>query len=453
MGEDVLYTTESLRISTDAWKEDDDVVTFKAVLTKEGVMNGGYKPGEEIKKSYRWLENVPITDEHPKNRLGIVISLDEAKGYVDNVELRMDGNGRPEVVANLNIFKTEAELIDKIRSGKKVEVSVGFWYVREDSTGAFAGMKYDHVQRNLYFDHVAIVERGACSREQGCGIMGRVDELVHEVYKRVTALIGRDIESQKQDSEDDSEPALDGSVPGNPSGYKKADISTPWSRPSLGDFTSKSWNELSESEKRNIARHFAWAASMPPEKFGDLKLPHHRPKDGAVVWRGVVAAYAALEGARGGVNIPEADKGAVLRHLRAHASEFGKSLGEDVNIVSPVVEEDNQEVGRMECEHQKEIDELKTALEQVSAERDELKAKLEVYERAEQERIAKERDALVTEIVQVTGKDAKTFENFGIEELRVVADLVKAGNYVIKGDGEEPEPVIASETLIRYEDE
>src|SRR3990172_3860466 len=54
-----------------------------------------------------------------------------------------------------------------------------------------------------------------------------------------------------------------------------------WSRPKLSDFTDQPWEELSAAEKRRIAKHYAWAAAMPPERFEDMKLPHHRPEDGA----------------------------------------------------------------------------------------------------------------------------------------------------------------------------
>jgi len=115
-----------------------------------------------------------------------------------------------------------------------------------------------------------------------------------------------------------------GVVPSNPSNYRKASEDTSWEKPRLEDFTSKRWDELSDAEKRRIAQHFAWAPKMPPNAFTDLKLPHHRPSDGAVVWNGVRAAMATLMGARGGVDIPAADKRKVYSHLAAHYREFEK---------------------------------------------------------------------------------------------------------------------------------
>lgn len=106
---------------------------------------------------------------------------------------------------------------------------------------------------------------------------------------------------------------------------RKADEGTAWSAPVLKDFTSKPWGDLTASERRRIAGHFAWAATLPPEKFTDLKLPHHRPSDGAIVWRGTAAAMAALLGARGGVDIPSGERRRVYGHLATHYRAFDKT--------------------------------------------------------------------------------------------------------------------------------
>ena len=113
-----------------------------------------------------------------------------------------------------------------------------------------------------------------------------------------------------------------GVTPTNPKDYGKS--TADWKAPTLGDFTSKSWDELDDSERRAIASHFAWARVSPPEKYGDLKLPHHDSKSHNVVWRGVTAAMAVLLGARGGVDIPSGDKRTVYGHLVGHYKEFEK---------------------------------------------------------------------------------------------------------------------------------
>lgn len=136
-------------------------------------------------------------------------------------------------------------------------------------------------------------------------------------------LAAKGVVPPEAETHDDAGVSVKGVVPRNVSS-ELAPIGTPWRRPTLSDFTDRSWDDLSDAEKRRIAGHFAWAASMPPARFGDLKLPHHRPSDGRVVWRGVAAAMAALLGARGGVDIPDADRRAVYNHLAAHYRQFDR---------------------------------------------------------------------------------------------------------------------------------
>ncbi len=118
-------------------------------------------------------------------------------------------------------------------------------------------------------------------------------------------------------------PSDKGTTPGNVSS-EQAPESTAWRGPTLSDFTSESFDSLSAAQRSKIARHFAWAEKMPPESFGQLKLPHHRARDGWIVLRGVNAAMGALLGARGGVAIPDGDRRSVYNHLAAHIRAFDR---------------------------------------------------------------------------------------------------------------------------------
>ncbi len=184
-----------------------------------------------------------------------------------------------------------------------------------------------------------------------------------------------------------------GISPGHPWKYGK-DADKPWSKPSLGDFTSKSWEELSESEKRSIAGHFAWAPSNPPERFSDLKLPHHFPGNHAVSRRGVVAAMAALFGARGGVDIPSEDRRKVYNHLAKHYREFdmeppefkafeeiaGEFL-EDLKSPSSEAEEKGED------SMSEEVAKLEARIKELEQEKAQLEERLKAYEEAEKRRL------------------------------------------------------------------
>lgn len=114
-------------------------------------------------------------------------------------------------------------------------------------------------------------------------------------------------------------PSAKGVVPSDVSD-QIAPEDTPWSAPTLADFTEGSWDELTAAERRRIAGHYAWAPAMPPERFTDLKLPHHRPSDGAVVWRGVFAAAQRLDQ----LDIPADDLARVRAHLARHYRQFDR---------------------------------------------------------------------------------------------------------------------------------
>ena len=77
---------------------------------------------------------------------------------------------------------------------------------------------------------------------------------------------------------------------------------------------------MSAEERDDIAGHFTWSPTMPPESFSELSLPHHRASDGKVIWRGLVAAAGRLDQTR----LPESAMGAVRAHLAAHYEAFGE---------------------------------------------------------------------------------------------------------------------------------
>ena len=90
------------------------------------------------------------------------------------------------------------------------------------------------------------------------------------------------------------------------------------SRDGSGDKETIDWGKY--------RRAFAWYDASNPENFGSYKLPHHDVVDGRLVVhkRGVYAAAAALQGARGGVGIPEGELEAVKRHIAAHYHQWGE---------------------------------------------------------------------------------------------------------------------------------
>ena len=81
---------------------------------------------------------------------------------------------------------------------------------------------------------------------------------------------------------------------------------------------------------RRYARAFTWFDREDRENFRAYSLPHHDVIGGEVrtVWRGVAAAMAVLLGARGGVDIPAADRRRVYGHLSKHYAQFDREVPE-----------------------------------------------------------------------------------------------------------------------------
>jgi len=93
-----------------------------------------------------------------------------------------------------------------------------------------------------------------------------------------------------------------------------------------------SWDagkEVKAADVDDLKLMCAWVDSDNADKKGAYKLPHHKQAGGhPSVWRGVAAAMAALLGARGGVDIPDADRKGVYNHLAKHYKEYDKEVPE-----------------------------------------------------------------------------------------------------------------------------
>ncbi len=346
-------------------KENGTVEFERSTLLVPGVHNGITFPREEIEKM-KFEQSFPLNLDHSQDVSAEVGFWTDAA--VEGEKFRANPVINKETAYAIHAL---GYINNRQKFGAVPEVSVEVYGVpKKDAEG-------NEIFTELEIDKASLVSRGAVSPEKGAGI-GMADGNVKFVLdnstnsQNVTVAIqqkdgtlvpvdsftcpsdpgtwtfddgtstgsdtyiigdcisfpafphpgvgdGEDNDNEKPVEEKSKRKPL-GMTPKNPSGYGTS--REKWSKPSLGDFTDKSWDDLSDAEKKKIASHFAWTKSNPPENTADLKLPHHNPKSHNVVWRGVTAAMAALSGARGGVDVPAGDKGAIYSHLAAHYKDF-----------------------------------------------------------------------------------------------------------------------------------
>ncbi|MEM4462312.1 MAG: hypothetical protein QW695_05535 [Candidatus Bathyarchaeia archaeon] len=232
---------------------------------------------DELRKAASTLKGVPVYLEH--------ISAMNAVGKV--VDAWYDEDEKA-VVFEAEIY--DEEVAEKIRRGLIKHVSIGADY---DILDVEDGVRIPH---DLAFRELSLV---AVPGDREANIMV-VENLVGERAVRYEREPLADM-----DREWDADAA-------------EMRIRKWASSDGSGDKDKIDWSKY--------RRAFAWYDHENPENFGSYKLPHHDVVDGRLVtvWRGVVAAMAALMGARGGVDIPDEDRRAVYNHLRAHYEDFDR---------------------------------------------------------------------------------------------------------------------------------
>jgi len=104
------------------------------------------------------------------------------------------------------------------------------------------------------------------------------------------------------------------------------------------------WREFSdstESPSEQYRENFMWFDDEEPGEFGSYKLPYGDIIDGehVAVPRGLFAVAAALQGARGGVDLPEGDIDDVREHVEQYYEKMRDEFDDDA-IVAPWQTED-----------------------------------------------------------------------------------------------------------------
>lgn len=120
----------------------------------DGTVRREFRPPEEVfaEDSMRSLRDATVTDLHPPEMIrpnnyrkyGVGHVKDDAKADADQIHVRG------------TVVVQDADTIAKIDSGARKEVSMGYGCILDPTPGEYNGEKYDAIQRNIRYNHVAL---------------------------------------------------------------------------------------------------------------------------------------------------------------------------------------------------------------------------------------------------------------------------------------------------------
>lgn len=142
------------------WMRADATLTRIGVFTyrkADGSTYREFRPEEEVFRSdsLESLRQVPLTLDHPTEGDGLLTADNAKKHTVGNV-----GYGYPDYedcYVQGPIIITDADAVSAVEGGKTA-LSCGYTAELDETPGEYLGQAYDAVQRNIIYNHVAIVD-------------------------------------------------------------------------------------------------------------------------------------------------------------------------------------------------------------------------------------------------------------------------------------------------------
>lgn len=145
-------------------------LVLDAALTRTGIFTYIGHGGKEIRElrpeaevfradSIASLRDLPVTDRHPPRAVTPQNARQYRRGHVSGEAKREDSKISAQLVLD------DAELIAAVERRDRTEVSCGYTCDTDETPGVFEGKAYDRVQKNIVYNHVAIVERGRAGSE------------------------------------------------------------------------------------------------------------------------------------------------------------------------------------------------------------------------------------------------------------------------------------------------
>lgn len=150
------------------------------VAIRAGVLNAELVPADEIQKSVKLWNDVPIPIDHPLRGDEKISARDIEviekvvvgrfyNAYYDDEKLK--GELWIDIEKAKKVGGDALKALEKLQNGEPLEVSTSYFTDVSDETGTYNGEEYDGIQYNLRPDHLALLPTGigACSWQDGCG--------------------------------------------------------------------------------------------------------------------------------------------------------------------------------------------------------------------------------------------------------------------------------------------
>lgn len=158
-------------VKGDAVETEEGYIRAKAIVTRTGIFHYHNADGTTRRElrhpddvwnedSISSMELIPVTNNHPDEKLVNAKNFKNlAIGYTGET-IRKDGNY---ILANVVI--TDQEAVDWIKNKGRKELSLGYTVDLHKEDGEYNGEPYDHRQKNIRYNHLAIVNTARAGAE------------------------------------------------------------------------------------------------------------------------------------------------------------------------------------------------------------------------------------------------------------------------------------------------
>lgn len=169
---EIRYDTAPLKVT----KNDEGFLTGMSVVTRTGVFSYVNKDGsirrelrhpEDVfnKDSLQTLKLKPVTNGHPP----VLVDKTNSRQYsVGNIGDNVNVDGDHVIISYTIQDKTAIDEVDK---GKR-QLSLGYRLDREEVSGVYNGEFYTHRQRNIRYNHLAIVDKARAGNVASINVDG-----------------------------------------------------------------------------------------------------------------------------------------------------------------------------------------------------------------------------------------------------------------------------------------